>query len=287
MKFNKNFDNVSEKKPEQEETKTTVYLDMDLLQPNKRNEYQMTEIEQLSAMIKLAGGILQNIIVSPANEEGHYTITTGERRWRAALLLRDKGEYPETLHNKVPCTIQNPQEIDLPLDDAGKEDFAILVTNQYRSKTDGEKYMEYQKWRNIIKQLRRSGVKYLPSGYDEEDTQIEIKGTSTRELVATQMGVSTGQISRYENIEKRGSEDLIERLMNDELNLSEAEKEIASSKKKNQRRKQEKQVTINRDIVITELREIMSTVTDESIIMTEMQYKKYTDAIKQLKKLLI
>ena len=147
--------------------------------------------------------------------------------------------------------------------------------------------MEYQKWRNIIKQLRRSGVKYLPSGYDEEDTQIEIKGTSTRELVATQMGVSTGQISRYENIEKRGSEDLIERLMNDELNLSEAEKEIASSKKKNQRRKQEKQVTINRDIVITELREIMSTVTDESIIMTEMQYKKYTDAIKQLKKLLI
>lgn len=287
MKFNKNFDNVSEKKPEQEEAKTTVYLDMDLLQPNKRNEYQMTEIEQLSAMIKLAGGILQNIIVSPANEVGHYTITTGERRWRAALLLRDKGEYPETLHNKVPCTIQNPQEIDLPLDDAGKEDFAILVTNQYRSKTDGEKYMEYQKWRNIIKQLRRSGVKYLPSGYDEEDTQIEIKGTSTRELVATQMGVSTGQISRYENIEKRGSEDLIERLMNDELNLSEAEKEIASSKKKNQRRKQEKQVTINRDIVITELREIMSTVTDESIIMTEMQYKKYTDAIKQLKKLLI
>lgn len=287
MKFNKNFDNVSEKKPEQEEAKTTVYLDMDLLQPNKRNEYQMTEIEQLSAMIKLAGGILQNIIVSPANEEGHYTITTGERRWRAALLLRDKGEYPETLHNKVPCTIQNPQEIDLPLDDAGKEDFAILVTNQYRSKTDGEKYMEYQKWRNIIKQLRRSGVKYLPSGYDEEDTQIEIKGTSTRELVATQMGVSTGQISRYENIEKRGSEDLIERLMNDELNLSEAEKEIASSKKKNQRRKQEKQVTVNRDIVITELREIMSTVTDESIIMTEMQYKKYTDAIKQLKKLLI
>ena len=268
MKFNKNFDNVSEKKPEQEEAKTTVYLDMDLLQPNKRNEYQMTEIEQLSAMIKLAGGILQNIIVSPANEEGHYTITTGERRWRAALLLRDKGEYPETLHNKVPCTIQNPQEIDLPLDDAGKEDFAILVTNQYRSKTDGEKYMEYQKWRNIIKQLK-------------------IKGTSTRELVATQMGVSTGQISRYENIEKRGSEDLIERLMNDELNLSEAEKEIASSKKKNQRRKQEKQVTINRDIVITELREIMSTVTDESIIMTEMQYKKYTDAIKQLKKLLI
>lgn len=287
MKFNKNFDNVSEKKPEQEEAKTTVYLDMDLLQPNKRNEYQMTEIEQLSAMIKLAGGILQNIIVSPANEVGHYTITTGERRWRAALLLRDKGEYPETLHNKVPCTIQNPQEIDLPLDDAGKEDFAILVTNQYRSKTDGEKYMEYQKWRNIIKQLRRSGVKYLPSGYDEEDTQIEIKGTSTRELVATQMGVSTGQISRYENIEKRGSEDLIERLMNDELNLSEAEKEIASSKKKNQRRKQEKRVTVNRDIVITELREIMSTVTDESIIMTEMQYKKYTDAIKQLKKLLI
>ncbi len=285
MKFNMNLEDTSDKNVEQEKAKTTVYLDMDLLQPNKRNEYQMTEIEKLSAMIKLAGGILQNIIVSPADEEGHYTITTGERRWRAARLLRDRGEYPETLNNKVPCTIQNPQEIDLPLDAEGKEDFSILVTNQYRSKTDGEKYMEYRKWQGIIKQLRRAGVEYLPLGYDDdEDKRLEIKGTSTRELIATQMGISTGQVSRYENVEKRGSNDLIERLMKDEMNLSEAEKEIENQKKENQRRKNGKQLTVHKDTVISELSEIISAVKDEQLILTEAQYKKYKDAMKQLKK---
>ena len=73
----------------------TVYIDMDHLRPNKRNEYKMTDIENLSAMIKLSGGILQNLIVRPDEEEGYYIITTGERRWRAARLLRDQGEYPE------------------------------------------------------------------------------------------------------------------------------------------------------------------------------------------------
>lgn len=290
MKFNKV--NGEEKKTEMssplseedktvQDSKVTVYLDMDQLQPNSKNEYRMTEIEKLSAMIKLAGGILQNIIVTPADASGKYTITTGERRWRAAMLLREKGEYPEELRNRVPCTIQDPQAIDLPLDADKKEDFSILVTNQYRSKTDGEKYMEFQKWKEIIRQLRSAGVKYLPSGYDDEESRVEIKGTPTRDLIAAQMGISTGQVSRYENVEKQGGADLIERLMNDELNLSEAEREIKE-------RKQERQIDVSRDAVISDLEEIISGLglKEEQFSMTEGAYKRYESAVKQLKRCL-
>ena len=84
----------------------TVYIDMDKLRPNSNNMYSMSQIEKLGDLIKLSRGILQNIIVLPADEEGVYTITTGERRWRAARLLRDKGLYPEKFEGKVPCTIR-------------------------------------------------------------------------------------------------------------------------------------------------------------------------------------
>ena len=41
---------------------------------------------------------------------------------------------------------------------------------------------------------------------------------------------------------------------------------------------------MHKDTVISELSEIISAVKDEQLILTEAQYKKYKDAMKQLKK---
>ncbi len=41
--------------------------------------------------------------------------------------------------------------------------------------------------------------------------------------MAEQMNLSTGQVARFEKIEKHGSEELISKLMRNELNLPEAE----------------------------------------------------------------
>ena len=73
-----------------EDAMYTDYIDMDKLQPNEMNHYQTEKIEELAEAIKLAGGILQNIIVKPEDENGMYTITTGERRWRACLLYTSR-----------------------------------------------------------------------------------------------------------------------------------------------------------------------------------------------------
>ena len=177
-----------------------VYIDMDKIRPNSRNQYEMTEIEEMAGMIKLAGGILQNLIVKPMDEEGYYVLTTGERRWRGARLLRDRNEYPAIFDNKVPCVIQDPVEIELPLNDEDKENFAILVTNQYRVKTDAILYMEMLQWKRIISNLKKAGVEYLPKEFGS-DQEIKLKGKRTRELVAEQMNLSTGQVARFEKIE--------------------------------------------------------------------------------------
>ena len=285
---------------------STVYLDMDKLKPNSKNEYKMSDIEKLSSMIKLSGGIWQNIIVMPADEEGYYTITTGERRWRAAKLLRSRGEYPEKFGNRVPCIIRDLSEIDLPLGREMKEEFAILVTNQYRTKTDGELFMEMKKWREIIGELRKAGVESLPSGYDDGE-DIQVKGTPTRKLIADQLGVSTGQVSRLEQVERHGSEALVELLMSDKVDLSTAEKlvklkpdtqtriikkaennsEINITDQIKESINKENKITLKREKIEEEIGTILSAMADDEILMTEGSYKKYQKALGQLRKVLL
>lgn len=284
--------------------KDTVYIDMDRLRPNTKNEYKMSEIEKLSSMIKLAGGIWQNLIVKPADDQGYYTITTGERRWRAAQLLRDKGEYPEELGNKVPCTVKNPEEIDLPLDDDAKEDFSILVTNQYRTKTDSELFMEMRKWKNIISKLRKAGVKYLPSGYDDDGEPVQIQGNSTRTLIADQLGVSTGQISKMEQVDKYANEKLLDLFLKDELNLASTEKvsklssddqETVVEQIKNnpettvdeaimETTKKEK-IKVKRSDLESQVQSIFSLFTDGEKELTLTEYQKYEKAMRQLRRI--
>lgn len=292
----------------QEVKPRTVYIDMDHLRPNKRNEYKMTDIENLSAMIKLSGGILQNLIVRPDEEEGYYIITTGERRWRAARLLRDQGEYPEEFNNTVPCTVSDPEKIDLPLDRDAKEDFSILVTNQYRDKTDGELFMEIQKWKKIIGKLRQAGVEYLPAGYnDGEGEELQIKGKKTRDIVAAQLGVSDRQVTRFEGVEKHASDELLDMLMADEMNLSAAEtlsklrqeeqekiiKQLRKEKPDNftkavkeKVRKQEEKIAVQEEEVMSDMQMLIDLAAGKELLLTETAYKRYKRAVEQISQLL-
>lgn len=288
----------------------TVYIDMDMLRPNGKNMYNISQIEKLSDLIRLSGGILQNIIVLPADPDGYYTITTGERRWRAAKLLKEQGLYPEKFDGKVPCMIRGLDDIDLPLSQEMKEKFAILTTNQYRDKSDGEKMMEMQEWRNIIAALRAAGAEYLPLHLTDGE-QVKIKGIPTRELLAGQLGISTGQVSRMENVEKKGSSQLINMLLNDSLDLSAAEEiirvdeqkqnavlrqlkkkqknpdsKITKIEVKKQVEKKLEKIYLERETVSRELEVIVSSMKD-TITLSESEYKTYQKWIKQMKKILL
>lgn len=315
MKFNKIGIDREENKvdmPEQseamEEKKTekgTVYIDMRQIKPNDRNMYEMSEIEKLADMIKMSRGILQNLIVKPADEDGMYTLTTGERRWRAANYLRERGEYPPELNNTVPCTVVDPQTIDLPLSAEAKEDFAILVTNQYRNKTDGETYMEIMKWRKIFSELRKQGVEFLASDPETGKQEVQIKGIKTRKLVADQVGISTGQVSRYEDVERNGSDKVMEMLMRDNIDLSTAEKltklsrqdqeevmtetegekeAIVRAVNERMERRQNK-LTLSRTYVEEELGQLIQEMPNE-ITISPAAKRQYRRAVDQLKSLL-
>lgn len=297
----------------------TVYIDMDRLQANGRNAYSVEDLEEMADAIVMAGGILQNLIVKPADEDGYYEITTGERRWRGAMLARKQGRYPEEYGNKVPCVIRDPKDVALPLSDESKEMFSILVTNRYREKTDGDIFMEIREWKKIFSELRKQGTEYLAlkrfadtetDGADQEEKEpaeagIQIKGVPTRELVGRQMGISTGQVSRFENVEKNASEAVLQSLMRDEISLGEAEDLVSLPEseqdelleKKEQtgvlpkeqiRKKQEERkekIPFSKEIFVSDTQSLIALIGDNGMELTEEQYKKYQKCMTQLKKI--
>lgn len=289
-----------------------VYIDMSRLQANSKNEYSVEDLEDLADAIKMAGGILQDLIVKPMDEDGYYYITTGERRWRAAQLLRDRGEYPGNHGNKVPCQIRDPQALELPLSDESKEDFSILVTNRYREKTDSDLFMEMKKWKKIFGELREQGIEYLTATKYEEDVSvgssekegIQIKGVPTRNLVAQQLGVSTGQVSKMEAIERNASPSVLNGFMDNEIKLSEAEKisqlpqkvqeelmdEISQESKTDLKEKIRKHaevtMTLTREQIQQSLDRLMTRIQEEipgeQLELTDAQYKEYRKRISRL-----
>lgn len=280
------------------------YIDMELLKPNLENHYSVEDVEDLANMIKMADGILQDIIVKPKDEQGFFTITTGERRWRAAKLLKERGEYPRS-DGKVPCQIKNPDDLRLPLDTKSKEQFMILVTNKYRDKTDSDRMMEMREWKKIFTELRKKGVEYIAiDPTDSEESRIPIKGRRTRELVADQLGISTGQVARMENVEKKSSDVVLKKLLNSEMSFSEAEEATSFSKKEQEdivkesddtgeaikkiisKRKEKKVYTINKKEIEKDLRSINSGILDDNFQLSESQYNRYKTCIMQLKKML-
>ena len=57
--------------PEDIKEEQITYIDMDMIAPNKLNDFSMDSLEQLAELIVTAGGILQPLILIPEkNEEG-------------------------------------------------------------------------------------------------------------------------------------------------------------------------------------------------------------------------
>lgn len=207
------------------------WLHLDEVEPNPKNKMSQSDIEEMAELIKLAGGIEQNL-VGYRLENGKVRLTTGERRYRGAkwLLEHGEGEY------LLPTRIKDYKEYDFPVDDDLKEQFAIHITNKYRDKTDGDKLEEIQFWTEFIKQLRASGMETLQLKDDNQNviSELQISGRKTREIISEVTNETQGQVQRYEQMMKPENKVLADAILEGNLNLSGAEavKELPEGERK-------------------------------------------------------
>lgn len=280
------------------------YIDMDKIHANPNNKYSVDGIEDLAQAIYMAGELEQPIILKPY-ENNEYMLTTGERRWKAIQLLRDQGKWK--YDNLVPAIVKDPNEVNLPLDEETKEMFSILITNQYREKTDADMFMEIQEWKKIFASLKAAGVEVAPFGAGGEE--VTIKGEKTRNLVAQQMNLSPAQVGRFEKLDNQGSDPLVKAVLDNQITLPAAEKamelEEADQKRLVEGIKEEKptkavgtkeiqekikkveaEILLDKEIWHEQVKKIEAKLESGSTKVKESEYKKIQSAIVQVEKIL-
>jgi len=89
---------------------STIDLHHTVLSPDPgqpRKTFDEESITELAVSIR-EHGLLQNLVVRPAEREGHYDIIDGERRWRAVRQLVANGQWDAPL----PCLVKDVEPAD-------------------------------------------------------------------------------------------------------------------------------------------------------------------------------
>ena len=176
--------NGSVNKIEASNTYKIDYLPLDSIRPNSLNErYKQNDLESLSFSIE-DRGLLHNLVVRPAETDGQYVLVSGERRWRAISMIKDRnpqrfselfpgGLVPAKIHR---CESDIDEEIDL-----------IVANSQSRTLSTVERFED---------------VRRLSELYAAKTSGAKTSARARAEAVAADLGMTWRQAYKYISMEK-------------------------------------------------------------------------------------
>ena len=121
-------------------------IEIEDIQPNEDNFYEMSEIEELTEDIERQG--LMSVLIVETAENGKYRLISGHRRLTAIKRLVDEGRYKSTT---VPCYVKSAkshEETRLDL---------IMMNATQRKYSDADTMREYEELERIFKALDEAG----------------------------------------------------------------------------------------------------------------------------------
>ena len=209
-----------------------TYIPRDEIYKNPKNEYSISDIENLADLIYVMG-LREPLGVKP--EGSGYKLIEGERRLTAIDKLIADGKW----EGDIPCIIRE-KELKVNLDilsDEEKEILEIAGTNAGQRKYSEADYLfEVEKLEPIYKKLKASGIGEFTYESDtgEKITQT-LTGKKSRELLAERLNVSPAQVGKISKVANSGTEELKEAVKDGTANIAVAA-EIASMEKEDQKR---------------------------------------------------
>ena len=209
-----------------------TYIPRDEIYKNPKNEYSISDIENLADLIYVMG-LREPLGVKP--EGSGYKLIEGERRLTAIDKLIADGKW----EGDIPCIIRE-KELKVNLDilsDEEKEILEIAGTNAGQRKYSEADYLfEVEKLEPIYKKLKSSGIGEFTYESDtgEKITQ-SLTGKKSRELLAERLNVSPAQVGKISKVANSGTEELKEAVKDGTANIAVAA-EIAAMEKEDQKR---------------------------------------------------
>lgn len=209
-----------------------TYIPRDEIYKNPKNEYSISDIENLADLIYVMG-LREPLGIKP--EGSGYKLIEGERRLTAIDKLITDGKW----EGDIPCIIREKElkvNVDV-LSDEEKEILEIAGTNAgQRRYSEADYLFEVEKLEPIYKKLKASGIGEFTYESDtgEKITQ-SLTGKKSRELLAERLNVSPAQVGKISKVANNGTEELKEAVKEGTANIAVAA-EIASMEKEDQKR---------------------------------------------------
>jgi ParB-like chromosome segregation protein Spo0J len=209
-----------------------TYIPRDEIYKNPKNEYSISDIENLADLIYVMG-LREPLGIKP--EGSGYKLIEGERRLTAIDKLITDGKW----EGDIPCIIREKElkvNVDI-LSDEEKEILEIAGTNAGQRKYSEADYLfEVEKLEPIYKKLKASGIGEFTYESDTGDKITQsLTGKKSRELLAERLNVSPAQVGKISKVANNGTEELKEAVKEGTANIAVAA-EIASMEKEDQKR---------------------------------------------------
>lgn len=128
------------------------YLDIDLLDANEANFYELSNLQPLADSIAM-DGLQQPLVVTP-EENGRYKVLSGHRRRAAIRLLLEESEDPLPKLRSVPCLVRRYKSQHLA------ELQLILANSTARELTSAEKMRQAERIEMLLYQLKEEGYQF-------------------------------------------------------------------------------------------------------------------------------
>lgn len=174
---------------------------------NEQNFYDQKGVEQKAQEI-FAVGLIEPLAVVPDAKEidgelKHYRLVSGERRWRALLLLASRGQKRFEL---VTCKI-------LEFANEHEEKVSLIIANSYRQKSLTTLIREEQELKSTLEHMKQNGIAL--NGFDLSKGKI-------RDVIASLMNISKTKVAEIEAVSNHLNHDFRNLLENDQITFSAA-----------------------------------------------------------------
>lgn len=127
------------------------YLDIDLLDDDPRNFYELSGLDELAANIELLG-LQQPLRVRPSEDPGRYVIVSGHRR-RAAVRQLVEGGHGNL--RDIPCIVERGQA------SAALQELRLIYANSdIRKMTSADIGRQAERVEELLYQLKEEGYEF-------------------------------------------------------------------------------------------------------------------------------
>lgn len=183
-------------------------IDIDDINPNDENFYEMSDIELLADDIERVG-LKHNLVVVKA-PDGEYTVKSGHRRLAAIRLLIEQKRCRST---KIPCIVDGHKT-------QAEEQFDLIMLNATQRKySDADVLHEYEELEKTFKALEAEGK--------------PLKGR-IRDNIAKVLNVSPAQVGKMENIKHNAIPEVEKAVKSGAMSISTANEVAKLSAEKQQ-----------------------------------------------------